>query len=89
MKKISLKMLSMYSLALAFVVGLTSYGYASASVPSATSTLDTLGGSIINTGVEFATTVIGTYWPYFIAFGVLAGIIGLFMKFAHLGVRKG
>jgi hypothetical protein len=88
MGKIKLKVLSMYSLAVAFIIGLTSYNYASAAIPSATSTLDTLGGSIVNTGVDFATTVISTYWPYFLVFGILAAVLALFARFAHLGTKK-
>lgn len=60
-----------------------------AAVPSATSTLDTLAGSIINTGVSLATTVITTYWPYILVFGILTAIIAIFVKFSHLGTGKG
>lgn len=41
---------------------------------TATSTLATLGGVIINTGVSLATTVFTTYWPYILVFGVLISL---------------
>jgi len=44
-------------------------------MPTATSTLDTLGTAIINTVVSLATTVITVYWPYILVFGVVIGLI--------------
>jgi hypothetical protein len=44
-------------------------------MPSATSTLATLGGVIIGTIVDLATVVFTTYWPYFLVFGVLTGLV--------------
>jgi hypothetical protein len=58
-------------------------------MPSATSTLSTLGGAIITTSVDLATTVITTYWPYILVFGVLVAIVGVAVKFSHLGMKKG
>lgn len=58
-------------------------------MPSATSTLDTLGGAIITTTISFVTTVITTYWPFILVFIVLSGLIGLAYRFAHLGAGKG
>jgi hypothetical protein len=56
---------------------------------TASSTLTTLMDVIISTSVGFATTVITNYWGYVIVFGILAAAIGLFLRFAHLGVGKG
>jgi len=47
--------------------------------------LTTIMDSIITTSVSFATLVITNYWPYVIVFGILSAMIGLFMRFAHLG----
>jgi hypothetical protein len=58
-------------------------------MPSATSTLDTLGASIINTTVSFVTIVITNYWPFILVFIVLAGLIGLAYRYVHLGTGKG
>lgn len=43
-------------------------------MPSATSTLATLGGVIVNTIVDLATIVFTTYWPYILVFGVIVGL---------------
>lgn len=43
-------------------------------MPSATATLATLAGVVINTGVSVATTVFTTYWPYILVFGVLISL---------------
>jgi len=42
---------------------------------TATSTLASLGSTIINTGVSLATTVFTTYWPYILVFGVLISLV--------------
>lgn len=57
-------------------------------MPTASATLDTLGGTIINTSVSLATTVITTYWPYILVFAVLSALIALGSRFAHLGTAK-
>jgi hypothetical protein len=44
-------------------------------MPSATSTLATLGGVIVGTIVDLATVVFTTYWPYFLVFGVLIALV--------------
>ena len=44
-------------------------------MPSATDTLATLAGTVVNTGVGLAQTVFTTYWPYFLVFGVVVGLI--------------
>jgi hypothetical protein len=43
-------------------------------MPTATSTLATLGGVIINTVVALATTIFTTYWPYILVFGVIISL---------------
>jgi hypothetical protein len=43
-------------------------------MPTATSTLATLGTVIINTVVDLATVVFTTYWPYILVFGVLISL---------------
>ena len=43
-------------------------------MPSATTTLATLGGVIVNTVVDLATVIFTTYWPYILVFGVIAGL---------------
>jgi hypothetical protein len=43
-------------------------------MPTATSTLATLGTTIINTGVSLATTIFTDYWPYVLVFGVLISL---------------
>ena len=54
-------------------------------MPTATSTLATLGGVIISTIVELATTVFTTYWPYFLVVGVLIGLVGLGYRLLRIG----
>jgi hypothetical protein len=56
-------------------------------MPSATSTLATLGTVIINTMVDLATTVFTTYWPYFLVVGVLIGLTFLARRLIHVGGR--
>jgi hypothetical protein len=43
-------------------------------MPSATSTLATLGGTIINTVVSLAQVIFTTYWPYILVFGVIISL---------------
>ena len=57
-------------------------------MPTASSTLSTLATVIINTSVALATTVITNYWPYILVFAILAGLIALGARFAHLGIGK-
>jgi len=56
-------------------------------MPSATSTLDTLGGVIITTMVDLATTIFTTYWPYFLVGGVLIGLVYLAKRIVGMGRR--
>jgi cell shape-determining protein MreD len=57
-------------------------------MPSATSTLSTLGGIIVNTFVDFATMVFTDYWPYMLVATVLAGLIFAVVRVLHLGKRS-
>ena len=58
-------------------------------MPTATSTLDTVGEVIINTTVGFVTTVFTTYWPYILLVIVLSGIVGLMYRLVHTATGKG
>lgn len=62
---------------------------ASADVPSATSTLDTIMTTIVNTTVSLVTIVFATYWPYVLVIGIISGLVALFVRFAHLGTGRG
>jgi len=64
-----------------------SFHYAFA-VDSATSTLDTIMGSIITTTVALATTLFTTYWPYVLVFAIISGLVGVFARFLHIGGKK-
>jgi len=57
-------------------------------MPSATSTLATLGGVVINTMVDLATVVFTTYWPYFLVGGVLIGLVFLAKRVIGIGGRR-
>lgn len=58
-------------------------------MPTATSTLNTLGEVIVNTTISFVTTVFTTYWPYVLLVIVLGGIIGLMYRLTHIATGKG
>ncbi len=58
-------------------------------MPTASSTLATIMGSVVDTSVDLATTVITTYWPYVLVIGIIAGLIGIFSRLTHLGTGKG
>ena len=58
-------------------------------MPTATSTLATLGETIVNTTVEFVTTVFSTYWPYVLLVIVLGGLIGLMYRLTHISTGRG
>lgn len=58
-------------------------------MPTASSTLATIMGSVVSTSVDLATTVITTYWPYVLVIGIIAGLIGVFARLAHVGTGKG
>lgn len=54
-------------------------------MPSATSTLATLGGAMIETMVSLTTTVFTTYWPYFLVVGVLVSLGYLAKRMIGIG----
>jgi len=56
-------------------------------MPTATSTLSTLGGVIINTGVDLATVIFTTYWPYILVFGVLISLAVWVRRAVNMGHR--
>lgn len=56
---------------------------------SATSTLETIMTSVINTTVSLFTTLITDYWPYILVVGVIATLIGVFGRFVKKGVGGG
>lgn len=56
-------------------------------MPSATTTLDTLGTTIIGTMVDLATVVFTTYWPYFLVGGVIIGLVILSKRVIGMGRR--
>jgi hypothetical protein len=56
-------------------------------MPTATSTLATLGTTIINTGVDLATIIFTTYWPYILVFGVLVSLAIWIKRVIGMGHR--
>jgi len=58
-------------------------------MPTATSTLETIGTTIINTTVSFVTTLFSTYWPYILLAIALSGIVAVMYRLVHLGSGKG
>jgi hypothetical protein len=57
-------------------------------MPSATSTLDSIMGVVVNTTVSLATTIFTTYWPYILIIGIIGALVGAFAKLAHLGTGR-
>lgn len=57
-------------------------------MPSATSTLATIGGVIVNTMVDLTTVVFTTYWPYFLVGGVIIGLAVLAKRMVSLGAHR-
>lgn len=84
MNKIKMLSVGISSFAIAMLAGVSCFA-----VDSATTTLDTIMGVIINTTVSLATTVFTTYWPYVLVFGIIAGLVGVFARFVHLGRGHG
>jgi len=58
-------------------------------MPTASSTLASIMGTIVSTTVDLATTVFTTYWPYVLIVGIISGLIVVFTKLTHLGTGKG
>lgn len=82
------KFRGLYAVVGSFVVFALSAVSAFAEVPTATSTMDSIMGVIITTTVELATTLFTTYWPYVLVFGIIAGLVGVFARFLHVGQKK-
>ena len=57
-------------------------------MPTASSTLATIMGVIVETTVDLATTIFTTYWPYVLVFGIIAGLVGVFARFLKIGGKK-
>lgn len=58
-------------------------------MPSASSTLATIMGTVVTTTVDFATMVFTTYWPYVLVVIIISGLMGVFYKLVHLGTGGG
>jgi len=58
-------------------------------MPTASSTLDTLGTTIVTTTVDFVTTIFTTYWPYVLLVIVLSGVISLMYRLTHIATGRG
>lgn len=56
-------------------------------MPSATSTLSTLGGEVVNTTVNLATVVIQEYWPYILVVGILTALVIGLKKLVFVGTK--
>lgn len=54
-------------------------------MPSATSTLASIGGVMINTMVDLTTVIFTTYWPYFLVVGVLVSLGYLAKRMIGIG----
>lgn len=58
-------------------------------MPDASSTLATIMGSVVTSSVDLATIVFTTYWPYVLVIGIIAGLVGIFARLAHIGTGRG
>lgn len=56
-------------------------------MPTATATLATLGGVVITIGVNVATYVFTTYWPYMLVFGVVIALVFWVKRVVGFGRR--
>jgi hypothetical protein len=54
---------------------------------AATSTLATIGGSIVSTVVDLATTVFTDYWPYILVAGVIVALAAGLKKLVFAGTK--
>lgn len=54
---------------------------------SATSTLANIMGSVTDTVVDLATTVITEYWPYVLVFGVISALVAKFSGLVRIGTK--
>lgn len=58
-------------------------------MPSASSTLSTVMGSVVTTVVDLTTTVITTYWPYILVIGLISALVAKFSGLVHVGTGRG
>lgn len=86
MKKLKTMKVKMVALALA-LYGALGAAYAHAA-ESATSTMDTVGGSILDSVIAVVTKFFTSYWPYILVFGVLFAVAGYFVRSARGGFRR-
>jgi F0F1-type ATP synthase assembly protein I len=49
-------------------------------MPSATTTIATIMTSVVNTTVEFITSLFVDFWPWILGVSVLIGLIALFYR---------
>jgi ABC-type Na+ efflux pump permease subunit len=85
LKKLNKKFVGVFAFALALVA--LGANTASAQVPSATSTMENIMTTVINTTVDLVTTVFSTYWPYILVFGIISGLVAAFVRFTKLGSK--
>jgi hypothetical protein len=57
-------------------------------MPTATSTLETIMTSVVNTTTDLATTVFATYWPYILVIGLISLLVGWFARLTHIGAGR-
>lgn len=82
------KIYALYAGMSAFIFGFFALN-ANAAVPTASSTLDTIMETVVNTTVDLVTVVFTTYWPYVLVIAIISGLVGLFTRFAKIGTGKG
>lgn len=82
MKKYFFLVLPVIALCFGFV------GSASAAMPTASATLETLGTDVVTTGTSLLGTIFTTYWPYFLVFSALVGLIYWFKRAARMGSNR-
>ena len=71
------------------IMGLFGFASAGLCAPSSTPTevLDTVVGSGIDTTVSLVQTVVTTYFPYILVFGVIVAIFVWLKRFATTGTK--
>jgi hypothetical protein len=61
-------------------------------MPSATSTIETIMTSVINTTVDFITSLFIEFWPWILGISVLLALVTLFFRLGtrifHAGGKK-
>lgn len=80
------KQLSVFSLAVMGMLGLASAGLCA---PSSTPTevLDAVVGSGIDTSVSLVQTVVTSYFPYILVFGIIVALFVWIKRFATTGTK--